>query len=170
MKNIIVALLVAFATPAHADDLGDFIHKITDGSTQSRAVKHHAVKHAERDTSPQSGNTGIRALVNEVAAKHHVRSGIVHAISKIESTYNCRAKNHDQWGIMQVKRATAASVGVYGNLLDCRTGLEAGVLYLKASIAMHGDNCVAYSAYNSGLRSNSCTGYGRRVMRLSSSR
>lgn len=158
MKKIIVALLVAFTTPSRADDLGDFIRKLSQTHGSQTRLRHlHPATHHE---------TGIHQLVTEVAATHHLRPSLVHAVVKTESGYKCGASSHGSKGIMQVKPATAASMGVHGNLFECRTGLEAGARYLKRSIVLHGDNCVAYSAFNSGLGAKRCTGYGRRIQRL----
>ena len=170
-KAIIALLLIVFAMPTYANGLTDFFNGIT-GHSAAISIHRHPSKikytHARKVVQPSGGTANIHALVNEIAAAHHLRPSLVHAVIKIESGYNCGARNHEAHGIMQVKTATASSVGVHGNLYDCRTGLEAGVRYLRQSISQYGEGCVAYSAYNSGLGSHSCTGYGRRVQRLAS--
>jgi soluble lytic murein transglycosylase-like protein len=105
-------------------------------------------------------------LVTKVAEAHGVDPALAHAVVKVESGYNCSAKNPRSTaaGPMQVLRGTARSVGVQGNLHDCRTGLEAGMRYLKQMVQLAGGSgCAAASAYNKG-NVGGCTAYGRKVM------
>lgn len=152
-------MFVALATPAYADDLGDFIHKITNGPVAR--VKHEK---GRAHVPHHGGPTHIMSLVDEISAAHHIRPRLVHAIIRKESRYNCAASSAGSMGIMQVKKGTAASVGVHGNLFDCRTGLEAGVGYLEQAIKRYGDGCAAISAYNAGLGNSRCTRYGRSII------
>lgn len=114
--------------------------------------------------------TSIHSMVTAAAQKHGIPVDFAHAVVKAESTYRCNAANGGSIGIMQVKPATARSVGVTGNLRNCATGLEAGMRYLKQAIKIAGGaNCVAASLYNKGIYgSRTCTGYGRKIMRLAS--
>jgi soluble lytic murein transglycosylase-like protein len=115
-----------------------------------------------------SGSSGLVAMVTEAAERHGVPIGLAHAIIKIESGYNCRARSrYGAAGIGQVLPASARAEGVSGNLYECGTGLEAAMRYLKHAVALYGESCAAASAYNTGLFSaGRCTGYGRRAMRL----
>lgn len=108
----------------------------------------------------------IYHLVTSVAQEHGVDPALAHAVVKIESGYDCAAKNprSSATGAMQVLKGTARSVGVHGNLRDCRTGLEAGMRYLKQMVTIAGGpGCAAASAYNKG-NVGGCTAYGRKVM------
>lgn len=107
-------------------------------------------------------------LVSKVAAKHGVPTHLVRGVIKVESGGNCRARNRSgAAGIMQVLPPTARSVGVHGNLLDCSTGLEAGVRYLKLALARGGHGCAGVSLYERGIGARPvCTAYGRKVMRM----
>ena len=109
-------------------------------------------------------------LVSKIASKHGVPVRLVRSVIKVESGGNCRARNRSgASGIMQVLPPTARSVGVHGNLLDCNTGLEAGVRYLKLALARGGHGCAGVSLYERGIGARpACTAYGRKVMRLAS--
>ncbi|MDB5644264.1 MAG: lytic transglycosylase protein, partial [Hyphomicrobiales bacterium] len=105
-------------------------------------------------------------LVTNMAEAHGVDPALAHAVVKIESGYNCAARNprSSAAGAMQVLKGTARGVGVQGNLHDCRTGLEAGLRYLKKMVTLSGGSaCAAASAYNRGTVAG-CTAYGRKVM------
>ena len=108
----------------------------------------------------------IYNLVTSMAEAHGVDPALAHAVVKVESGYNCSAKNprSTATGAMQVLKGTARSVGVQGNLRDCRTGLEAGMRYLKQMVQLAGGSgCAAASAFNRG-NVGGCTAYGRKVM------
>jgi soluble lytic murein transglycosylase-like protein len=111
---------------------------------------------------------GIYAMVTQAAERHGVPVALAHAIIKIESGYNCRARSrYGAVGIGQVLPSSARAEGVSGNLYECSTGLEASMRYLKHAVALYGDSCAAASAYNTGIFARGrCTGYGRRAMRL----
>jgi soluble lytic murein transglycosylase-like protein len=109
----------------------------------------------------------IHALVTEYAQAHEIDPALAHAIVKVESSYNCRARNGPTVGIMQVNVRTARGVGVNGDLTDCRTGLEAGMRYLRKALDLYGTGCGGISAYNTGIyKTGYCTSYGRKVQRL----
>ena len=105
-------------------------------------------------------------LVTSLAEAHGIDPALAHAVVKVESGYDCSAKNRHSTatGPMQVLRGTARAVGVSGDLRNCRTGLEAGMRYLKKMVvAAHGNDCAAASAYNRGSV-RGCSAYGRKVV------
>ena len=113
-------------------------------------------------------SSGIAAMVSESAARHGVPANVAHAIVRIESGYNCRARS---WagavGIMQTLPRTARGVGITGPLTDCATGLEAGMRYLAAIIELHGISCASLGLYERGMAARPrCTGYGAKAIRL----
>lgn len=96
----------------------------------------------------------IHQLVTQYAIKHNVPPRLAHGVVHVESRYRCNAKNPHSTatGLMQVVRGTARGVGVHGNLRDCRTGLEAGMRYLKIALQRSGgDWCSAATLYNRGV-------------------
>ena len=127
-------------------------------ASQSNHRKYHHHHHIN--------NGSYHNLATQIALKYGVSPAVVHAIIIIESGGRCGADNGIAHGIMQVQTPTAHSVGVHGNLHNCLNGIEAGVRYLKKAIIAHGNNCVGFSSYNSGIGTHKCTSYGRKVMRL----
>lgn len=123
---------------------------------------------ATTSTSVDAADATVVRMVTEVAIAHGVPPALAHSVVKVESEYHCRARSKDgATGIMQTMPRTARSVGVTGNLRDCRTGLVAGMRYLKQAIDKHGVTCKGISAYNSGIGGKGhCTAYGRKVLRL----
>lgn len=111
------------------------------------------------------GTMGVHALVDQKAAKHGIPSHIAHGVVRVESRYRCDARNGVHAGAMQVKPATARSVGVTGNLFTCEHGIEAGMRYLRLALDRGGVGCAGVSFYNRGIYARSiCTGYGRKVL------
>ena len=108
----------------------------------------------------------IYHLVTSIAEAHGVDPALAHAVVEVESGYDCSARSRHSTasGPMQVLRGTARAVGVSGDLRDCRTGIEAGMRYLKRMVvAARGNDCEAASAYNRGSVGG-CTSYGRKVV------
>lgn len=117
-------------------------------------------------TATVAESPAVIRLVNEVAVSTGVPPALAHSVVMAESQYDCSAYNQGAVGIMQTLPRTARSVGVTGNLRDCRTGLVAGMRYLKQAIEKHGLNCAGISAYNRGIFAKPrCTAYGRKVLR-----
>lgn len=112
-----------------------------------------------------SGN--VQSIATTIAHRVGVNPAVIKAIIHVESTGRCGVTSSaNARGAMQVKPATARSVGVYGNLHDCRTGILAGVRYYKIALrANHGNVCAALSSYNTGVGiTGRCSGYGRKVL------
>lgn len=79
------------------------------------------------------------------------------AIARIESNFTCGARGQEHaMGVMQIKPATARSMGFKGNskqLLECQTGAHYAVAYLKAALeAADGDQCLAVAYYRAGIQ------------------
>lgn len=119
---------------------------------------------------PGSTPAPLASLLAASAARNGVPYRVASAIMTIESRGRCHVTSHaGARGAMQVLPATARSVGVYGNLHDCATGIEAGMRYLRLVIATHGLGCGALGTYERGVYARPvCTAYGRRASRLSS--
>jgi len=80
------------------------------------------------------------------------------AVARVESHFTCNAKGAEHaMGVMQIKPATARSMGFKGNnkeLLDCKTGAHYAILYLKTALELtNGDQCQAVGLYRRGLNS-----------------
>lgn len=123
----------------------------------------HVVKHYQQ-------NASIHQLVTQAAVRHGVPVALAHGIVRAESNYRCgvRASDGLSVGIMQVRPATARSVGVHGSMTNCANSLEAGMRYLRKALARAGGDWTgAATLYNQGIgatpRSSS---YARRVIAL----
>lgn len=108
----------------------------------------------------------ITTLPAEAASKR-----LVQAIIKVESNGNPKAKGRaGEYGLMQIKCATARSVGFKGNcsrLLNPKTNVKYGTRYLNFSIKMSPNLDTAISRYNRGVYSKfrGCSSYCRKVKR-----
>jgi soluble lytic murein transglycosylase-like protein len=121
--------------------------------------------------SPVAGSADLGEIVRSAAARNHISPSLLHGVIMVESSGNCRAYNHygHAYGLGQVQRRTAASVGVRGNLFDCRVGAEAAARYLRLAMTRARSACAAASLYNMGVWARPrCTAYGRKVLRLAS--
>ncbi len=108
----------------------------------------------------------LHGMISASAHRHGVPQALAHGIVRVESGYNCRARNprSSAKGLMQVIDGTARGVGVHGNRLDCHVGLEAGMRVLRQAFVVAGGNwCVAATIFNTGSGRH-CSGYGRRVL------
>ncbi|BAM87654.1 soluble lytic transglycosylase, SLT domain [Bradyrhizobium oligotrophicum S58] len=123
-------------------------------------------------TMPAFAGSGLHELINSAADQHGLAPSLVHAVIRVESNYNCRLTGRaGERGIMQVKPATARSVGVTGDLYDCSTGLRAGLRYLRIAISRGGVGCAGISLYQRGVYGRPvCTAYGRKVLRAANLR
>lgn len=130
-----------------------------------RAVQ---VGHDHSPAVPE-GRARIYAMVTRSAIEHGLPPALAHGIVRVESGYNCGAYHSGASGIMQIKAASARSVGVSGGLRSCGAGLEAGMRYLRLAYQLaHGNASYAATLYNRGLAARPArSGYSRSVMRMS---
>lgn len=104
----------------------------------------------------EGGRAALYDQMIQVAAKKHgVPAELAHAIVKVESNYNPKAKgSHGEIGLMQIKPATARDLGYEGTaagLHDPKTNLEWGMKYLAgAHEKAGGDLCGTVLRYNAG--------------------
>lgn len=125
------------------------------GGFWEQIFKQHETVHQPKIIRTKPGfniKTGLTKIVAESAARNGVPVVLVHRIIAVESRGKCNADNGIAHGPMQVQTATAHSVGVYGNLHNCSTGIEAGVRYLRLALnKSHGNWSYAATLYNRGL-------------------
>jgi len=102
----------------------------------------------------QAAHDNIDALIEQQAKANGVPASFVHAVVKRESNYNPRAKGGSALGLMQIKHATARSLGYTGDaagLYDPATNLRYGVAYLAGAYrTAQGNLSQAYQYYNRG--------------------
>jgi soluble lytic murein transglycosylase-like protein len=93
-------------------------------------------------------------FIYAAAARHGVRSELIAALIRTESSFNpnAQAATSSARGLMQLTRAAAADVGAdYESLFDPALNVEAGTAYLRRQIdAFGGDERAAVRAYFQG--------------------
>jgi soluble lytic murein transglycosylase-like protein len=85
----------------------------------------------------------IDALVAQHAKAHGIPETLIHRIIKRESGYNPLASNRGNFGLMQIRYATARGMGYRGavsGLLDVNTNLTYAVPYLANAYRVSGGN------------------------------
>ncbi|HVH48672.1 MAG TPA: lytic transglycosylase domain-containing protein, partial [Sphingomicrobium sp.] len=78
----------------------------------------------------------IDALITKYAALYGIPESLLHRVVKRESTYNPRAYNRGHYGLMQIKYATAKSMGFDGpaeGLFDAETNIKYAGKYLRGA-------------------------------------
>ncbi|MBD8686933.1 MULTISPECIES: lytic transglycosylase domain-containing protein [unclassified Rhizobium] len=91
-------------------------------------------------TSPlataMGGRQQLSGLITKYATMYDVPEDLVHRVVMRESRYNPRAINGGHFGLMQIKHATARSMGFDGpasGLFDAETNLKYAVKYLRGA-------------------------------------
>lgn len=96
-------------------------------------------------------------LIARLAQAHGVPESFVHRVVKRESRYRPGAISRHCFGLMQLKQATARSMGYQGNsrgLLDPHVNLTYGIPYLANAYKLaDGDADLAVRLYSSGYYS-----------------
>lgn len=110
----------------------------------------------------------IQNLVTKKAIEHSVPPRLAHAVVKVESRYNVKAKNGSSIGLGQIQCRTAKGIGFKGDcskLYDPETNLHFSFKYL--GMALHhaqGNECHAATLYNRGIGSKpTSSGYCNKV-------
>jgi soluble lytic murein transglycosylase-like protein len=90
-------------------------------------------------------------MIEQVAAEHGVDARLLHAIVRVESSYNHQARSHaGALGLMQVIPATGKRFGA-NDLFDPLQNLRAGTAYLVwLHRRFNGDLTLMLAAYNAG--------------------
>ena len=84
----------------------------------------------------QKSGTPIDELITKYAALYGIPESLLHRVVKRESTYNPRAYNNGHYGLMQIKYATARSMGYEGpaeGLFDAETNIKYAGKYLRGA-------------------------------------
>jgi len=118
--------------------------------TKPAAVKRKRVSRLVRST------TKYNALIARHAARQGIPVKLAHAVVRVESNYNARARGRaGEIGLMQLLPATARGIGYRGkmrNLYDPNTNLIWGMKYLGKAYRRAGGNvCGTIMRYNAGL-------------------
>ena len=93
-------------------------------------------------------------LIEKYSAAYDVPPDLVRRIVARESGFDAGKYHRGNWGLMQIKAATARTMGYRGparGLLDADTNLKYGVKYLRgAYLVAGGDAARAMAYYRSG--------------------
>ncbi|KQO80325.1 lytic transglycosylase domain-containing protein [Rhizobium sp. Leaf262] len=88
------------------------------------------------DAPTMMGRQQLSGLITKYATMYDVPEDLVHRVVMRESRYNPRAINGGHFGLMQIKHATARSMGFDGpasGLFDAETNLKYAVKYLRGA-------------------------------------
>jgi soluble lytic murein transglycosylase-like protein len=118
------------------------------------AAQPFGFRQAPRVRVARARNTALDAAIARHAAANGVPVELVHRVVKRESGYNPRASHAGNFGLMQIRYATARGVGYTGSaagLLDPEVNLTYAVKYLAGAYRAAGGNASrAVSLYASG--------------------
>jgi len=90
----------------------------------------------ETSKASDAGPTVINALIRKYAALYEMPEALIHRVVKRESTYKPTAYNNGHYGLMQIKYATAKSMGYDGpasGLFDAETNIKYASKYLRGA-------------------------------------
>lgn len=88
------------------------------------------------DAPAMMGRQKLSGLITKYATMYNVPEDLVHRVVMRESRYNPNAINGGHFGLMQIKHATARSMGFDGpasGLFDAETNLKYAVKYLRGA-------------------------------------
>lgn len=97
----------------------------------------------ERDRVALDANGNLDMLIGKYAAQNGVPESLVRRVIKRESGGNPRVVHKGNYGLMQIKLATARSMGYAGGaagLLDAETNMAYAVKYLAGAYHVAGGN------------------------------
>jgi soluble lytic murein transglycosylase-like protein len=135
--NLIAALVLALAA----------------GACQTSAVSTTTVNPAILEAGAKAQK--YDAMIRSEAKKHGIPADLAHAIVRVESNYNPKARGRaGEIGLMQIKPQTARGEGFRGGasaLYDPKTNIKYGMSYLAgAHKRAGGDLCGTILRYNAG--------------------
>ena len=111
----------------------------------------------------------LRARIEQHARENALPLALANAVIRIESNYNPRIVHAGNYGLMQIKLATARAAGFAGSaadLLDPDTNLRYGLKYLGSMYQQsQGDLCLTIMKYQSGHRALRMTASNRAYCR-----
>ncbi|WP_439616345.1 transglycosylase SLT domain-containing protein [Shinella sp.] len=84
----------------------------------------------------KKSGTPIDAIISKYAVLYGIPESLLHRVVKRESTYNPKAYNRGHYGLMQIKYATAKSMGFDGpaeGLFDAETNIKYAGKYLRGA-------------------------------------
>ena len=110
----------------------------------------------------------LHEMIRAAAISHDVNPQIALGLIDVESTFKPTAQKDGNYGLMQIRMATAKAMGFKGSFNDLlipENNLEYGMRYLHYCYEKHGDDRLALGCYNGSTSAKSR--YSRRVLRAS---
>ncbi|MCZ7851287.1 transglycosylase SLT domain-containing protein [Agrobacterium salinitolerans] len=101
-----------------------------------------AIRQNESMAAPV-GREKLSGLITKYATMYDVPEDLVHRVVRRESMYNPGAYSSGNFGLMQIRHATARSMGFDGpasGLLDAETNLKYAVKYLRGAWVVAGND------------------------------
>lgn len=110
----------------------------------------------------QRNRSRYTPLIDEVADKVRLSRRLLHAVVRVESLYDPKARSKaGALGLMQLMPETAKRYGV-GDRLDPKANLNGGARYLRDLLTLFNDDLtLAVAAYNAG--ENAVIKYGHKI-------
>jgi soluble lytic murein transglycosylase-like protein len=106
-------------------------------------------------TAPAFSKSPYGSIISKYAKQYGVPVELAHAVVRIESNFNPKARGSaGEIGLMQIKPATARSMGYSGSkkgLYDPETNIRYGMKYLSMAHELGGgETCGTILRYNAG--------------------
>ncbi|SDR56455.1 Transglycosylase SLT domain-containing protein [Rhizobiales bacterium GAS191] len=139
----------------------DLAEGVSPSATQGKAEAAAAGEQAESPNKEMAEGVDakararqLRPVIERHAHENAIPVGLANAVIRIESNYSARIVHAGNYGLMQIKLATARSLGFAGSpaaLLDPDTNLHFGLKYLGGAYQQaDGDVCRTVMKYQSG--------------------
>ena len=110
----------------------------------------------------------LHEMIRAAAISHDINPQIAFGLIDVESTFKPTAQKDGNYGLMQIRLATAQSMGFKGSLKDLmlpQNNLEYGMRYLHYCYNKHGEDRLALGCYNGSTSTKNR--YPRRVLKAS---
>lgn len=130
------------------------------GGIQDEIIKTEAIPSVERTTGYPKPDIALQPtaygdIIEDYAEEYGVPVDLAHAIIKVESNYNPKARGSaGEIGLMQIKPTTARMMGYKGGrngLFDPETNIKFGMKYLAQAHQLSGGyTCGTVLRYNAG--------------------
>jgi len=120
------------------------------------------------ETVSKSAASPLHEMIRVAAISHDINPEIALGLVDVESTFKPNAVKDGNYGLMQIRMATAKAMGFRGSfteLLMPENNLEYGMRYLHYCYEKHGDDRLALGCYN-GFASIK-NRYSKRVLKAS---
>ncbi len=141
-----IAAVVSFCVPAMANERETITIKPLFASLKSGT---------EKTSGDEVPKAPYGKLISKYAREYGVPVSLAHAVVRIESNFNPKARGAaGEVGLMQIKPATARAMGYGGStkgLYDPETNIRFGMKYLAAAHQLGGgETCSTILKYNAG--------------------